>query len=118
MRATHVHGASGTPQTRDGGYPKRADLAATMRWALKTMLVPPAMHQPATAAIVGLAESCSLAHVAANVPMTCWSAALSQARALAAARACASVAQSSPYPAQNAFPSASRRITRTDRSPC
>ena len=44
------------------------------------MFVPPAMHQPCTAATVGLVESWSLAHVAANGPMTCWSAALSHTR--------------------------------------
>ena len=66
--ATHVHGASGTPQTREGGYPKRADSPATMRWALKTMFVPPAMHQPETAATVGFDESCSLAHVVGEGP--------------------------------------------------
>ena len=71
MRATHVHGASGTPHTRDGGYPNRADSAATIRWALKTMLVPPAMHQPWTAATVGFDESWSLAHVAVNGPIMC-----------------------------------------------
>ena len=68
-----------------------------MRWALNTRFVPPAMHQPDTAATVGLLESWSLAHVAANEPMTCWSAALSHTRsARSASRAWADVDQSSP----------------------
>ena len=56
------------------------------------MFVPPAMHHPWTAAMVGLTESCSLAQVAANGPIRCWSAALSHTRAPVAARAWAVVA--------------------------
>ena len=84
------------PHTRIGGYPKRADSLHTIRSAFSTMLVPPAMHQPCTAAIVGFEIVCSFAHVAAYRPIICTSATESHTRVLAAsASACPAVAQSS-----------------------
>ena len=76
--------------------------------------MPPAMHQPCTAASVGFEIECSLAKVLPKVPIIWTSATVSQTRSLgASALACASVDQSSPKPAQNALPSAPSRTTFT-----
>jgi len=75
------------------------------------------MHHPCTAAIVGFEQSWSFAHVAANEPIMCWSRTESHTRSSrSTSSACASVDQSRSYPAQNAGPSASRRMTRTSAS--
>ena len=80
------------------------------------MSVPPAMHQPWTAATVGFEISWSLAKVLPKVPIIWTSATVSQTRSPASLRPGRAVDQSRPKPAQNAGPSALSNTTRTSWS--
>ena len=71
----------GVPQTRDGGYPNRAPSPATIMSAHSTRSVPPPMHQPWTAAIVGFWAYQSFMYVSTKRFIIRQSATESQARA-------------------------------------
>src|SRR5438093_9648124 len=101
----------GVPHTRDGGYPKLAPSPAMIRSAHSTMSVPPPMHQPCTAAMVGLGVYQSFRYVSTNASMARMSVGMSHALPDAADAPIAATDQSSPYPAQKAGPSASSRMT-------
>src|SRR6266508_4863158 len=84
--------------------------------AQSTMSVPPAMHHPCTAAMVGFDAYQSFRYVSTNVDSIRMSVTESQTRSVVASAACSSVDQSRPYPAQKAGPSSRSRITRTSGS--
>src|SRR5436190_19349210 len=93
----------GVPHTRDGGYPNDAPSPAMMMSAHSTRSVPPAMHHPWTAAMVGFAAYQSFMYVSTKREIILWSATESHTRPLPllpAARwpsaACARVDQSRP----------------------